>query len=372
MGFWEALSVAEEMSKLSKEEIFIDGIGGHERRVKDNQKHHYHLKSAHLALQYTPPGTGFTPYTQIGYNERAPTSNEMYIIGPWGPWARFTTNPYLKPEKNLSFQIGANYQAKNWLARNDQFNIGFNYYRNRIRDYIIYGPALLPDAHYQMIFNSSGDLQHISTANVNNLNAFVRHGLELNLQYKQPLFYVRLNATFPIRRDNKICSYLSPSGRSYHQVYNADGTFDYIPQGHSGKLCYSSWNWQEAGAIEPIRGNLTVALTPDAGRWEVGGTVHYRGKQRATYWYDRDMITNRDWAQERSTARLPDKNQFLTASLWPQVIKLDLFASYRFNDRLKMGIYLANATDQMDATTTTFGYNFHPGRTLTANLEYRF
>jgi len=71
--------------------------------------------------------------------------------------------------------------------------------------------------------------------------------------------------------------------------------------------------------------------------------------------------------------RKKDRRQsWLTASLWPQVVKFDLFANYRFNDRLKVGIYLANATDQMDATTTTFGYNFHPGRTLTANLEYRF
>jgi len=331
------------------------------------------LKSAHFALQYTPPGTGFTPYAQIGYNERAPTSNEMYIIGPWGPWARFTTNPYLKPEKNLSLQIGVNYQTKDWLAKNDQFNIDLGYYRNRIRDYIIYGPALLPDASYGALFTSAGEFIPASVANVNNLNSFIRHGLELNLQYKQPLFYARLNATFPIRHDNKICSYLSPSGRSYLEVPNAaDVSTDYIPQGHSGKLCYSSWNWQEAGAIEPIRGSLTVALTPDAGRWEVGGTVHYRGKQRAVYWFDTDILVNRTQSPKRSTGALPENSSFLTGSLWPQTVKLDLFASYRFNDRLKMGIYLANATDQMDATTTTFGYNFHPGRTLTANLEYRF
>jgi len=125
----EARPIATEMAKWSKQEIFINGTGVYERWVEDNQKHHYHLKSAHFALQYTPPGTGFTPYAQIGYNERAPTSNEMYIIGPWGPWARFTANPYLKPEKNLSLQIGANYQKKDWLTKNDRLDIGLNYYR---------------------------------------------------------------------------------------------------------------------------------------------------------------------------------------------------------------------------------------------------
>jgi len=34
-----------EMSEWSKQEIFIDGSGARERRVEDNQKHHYHLVS---------------------------------------------------------------------------------------------------------------------------------------------------------------------------------------------------------------------------------------------------------------------------------------------------------------------------------------
>ena len=58
--------------------------------------------------------------------------------------------------------------------------------------------------------------------------------------------------------------------------------------------------------------------------------------------------------------------------IWPRVVKFDLFINYQFSDRLKAGIYLANVTNKMEATPTTWGYNFYPGRTLTANMEYRF
>ncbi|WP_191091550.1 hypothetical protein [Affinibrenneria salicis] len=53
------------------------------------------------------------------------------------------------------------------------------------------------------------------------------------------------------------------------------------------------------------------------------------------------------------------------------MIKLDLFANSRFNDPLKVGLYLANLTDPMAAITTTPGDNGYPGRTLTTSLEYR-
>jgi heme acquisition protein HasR len=204
---------------------------------------------------------------------------------------------------------------------------------------------------------------------------FIRQGVELNLGYHQPRFYVRGNLTLPIRYDNKICYWQSPSGRSYYRTKNSDGADVLIPfDGKGEKICASSWNWAEAGAIEPIRGSLTAALTPLGGKLELGGTLHYRGKQRAAYWYDKSKqdSTNLQDQQQYSKEGVPDKDKFIEIYLWPQVVKLDLFASYRLNDQLKVGVYLANATDKMEATTTSFGYNFYPGRTLTATLEYRF
>ncbi len=101
--------------------------------------------------------------------------------------------------------------------------------------------------------------------------------------------------------------------------------------------------------------------------------MHYRGRQRAAYWYDRDVQNDYHLGmQAGQTQPIPSQSQFIEAYLWPKVIKFDLFVNYQFNDQLRAGIYLANVTNKMEATPTTWGYNFYPGRTLTANLEYRF
>lgn len=211
-------------------------------------------------------------------------------------------------------------------------------------------------------------------ANVNNLETVIRHGFELNLAYRQPLFYVRGNLTVPLRHDNKMCSYRSPSGNSYYVTTDTDGNTVYSPTGHGGSQCYSGWNWMETSLIDPIRASMTAALTPYGGKLEVGGTLHFRGKQRAAYYYVESAQTGAGSYDPRnnSSGPLPNGDGWVEAYLWPKTIKVDLFANYRFNDQLKVGVYLANLTDEFDGVPTSFGYNFYPGRTITANLEYRF
>ena len=288
----------------------------------------------------------------------------MYMHGELNR-ADFYANPYLEPEENLSLQLGMNYKKEGWIATSDRLDVGVNFYRNRIRNYITWGPMVAEGYPWPGIGNDQ--------ASVNNLNPFVRQGVELNLAYRQPLFYVRTNLTLPIRHDNKLCSWQVPSGRAYQTGTTSDGGNSYTDIGKGKRLCYSSWNWMEAGTIEPIRGSLTAALTPMQGRLELGGTMHYRGRQRAAYWYDRDVQNDYHLGtQAGQTQPIPSQSQFIETYLWPKVIKFDLFVNYQFNDQLRAGIYLANVTNKMEATPTTWGYNFYPGRTLTANLEYRF
>lgn len=354
-----AAATAESQARLRTDPNY-----GFDRVVGGQQNHKWDLKSASFGLSYTLRDTGLTFYGQAGYSERAPTSNEMYMYGQIYRTS-FSANPDLKPEENLSFQLGMNYQKDNWLTENDRLAVGVNLYRNRIRNQIIWGPLLTEGTAWPGIGNRSGS--------VNNINDFIRQGVELNLAYRQPLFYVRSNLTLPIRYNNKSCSWQVPSGRAYLKGTTSDRGISYTDIGKGERLCYSSWSWMESGIVEPIRGSLTAALTPYQGRLEMGGTVHFRGKQRAAYWYDKDV--QNDYHLERQkeqTQPIPGKSQFVDAYLWPRVIKLDLFVNYQFNDQLKAGIYLANVTNEMEATPTTWGYNFYPGRTLTANMEYRF
>ena len=360
----ELRELAAAATAESGAKIKTDPQYGNLRTVRGRRDHQWNLKSANVGVSYSPPGTGLTFYTQAGYSERAPTSNEMYMHGELNR-ADFYANPYLEPEKNLSLQLGMNYKKEGWLSTSDRLDVGVNFYRNRIRNYITWGPMVAEGYPWPGIGNDQ--------ASVNNLNPFVRQGVELNLAYRQPLFYVRTNLTLPIRHDNKLCSWQVPSGRAYQTGTTSDGGNSYTDIGKGKRLCYSSWNWMEAGTIEPIRGSLTAALTPMQGRLELGGTMHYRGRQRAAYWYDRDVQNNYHLGtQAGQTQPIPSQSQFIEAYLWPKVIKFDLFVNYQFNDQLRAGIYLANVTNKMEATPTTWGYNFYPGRTLTANLEYRF
>lgn len=354
-------------AELDKEFSVDPSLGAAAKRyLYDDRKHRYDLKSANLALQYTRPGTGLTTYGSVGYGERAPTSNEMYIYGVWHRQG-LGSNPDLEPEKNLSLQLGVKYQQAGWLSPKDTLDAGLGFYYNRIRNYIGYGPLMRP---HEVINSGRYQPSNGYVGNVNNLEPVIRSGFELNLAYRQPLFYVRGNLTLPLRHDNKMCSWQSPSGESYYTSTAANNQI-YTAMGKGERLCYSGWNWMETGLIEPVRGSLTAALTPMGGKLEVGGTVHYRGKQRASYYYVPEYQTGNN-AKNNSSEPLPNEADFLTAYLWPKVIKVDLFANYRFNDQFKVGIYAANLTDRMEATPTTYGYNFYPGRTVTANLEYRF
>lgn len=363
----QAYDLAFQDLSTQTNDLKIDPEEGTTRWVTDNQKQHYNLKSGNLAVQYTLADTGLTPYASLGYSERAPTSSEMYVSGVWMRQA-FLVNPDLKPEKNLSLQLGVNYHRPALFIAADEFTAGVGFYRNRIKNYIGYGPLWMRDD----VIGESGGSTGQSVGNVNNLNAVIRQGFEFNLAYKQPLFYIRSNLTVPLRHDNKMCSANSPSGSYYHQSYNEAGDTIYTQGGdNGGSQCYSGWNWMETSLIEPVRGSITAAITPYHGKLELGTTLQYRGKQRASYWYVKDAQAG-PYAEQNSQLPLPDGDGWLTANLWPKTIKVDLFANYQATEDLKLGVYLANLTDQMDGTPTSMGYNFYPGRTLTANMEYRF
>jgi heme acquisition protein HasR len=370
----EANKLAPELAAQESAKVYYDPTRSSsiDRFVDGKQEHQWLLKSASLALQYTPPRSGLSAYVQTSYNERAPTSNEMYMYGAIYK-GYFNANPDLEPESNHSVQIGLNYQRKHWMAPGDGLDLGVNFYMNRIKNFIHYGSIVARDQWVDSTLQGQGAVTQGTS--VNNLEPIIRKGVELNLNYQQSRFYVRGNLTLPIKHNNDMCHWQSPSGQAYWKSTNlTDASISYIPWGNKGeKICSSSWNWAEANRIEPIQGSLTAALTPMGGKLELGGTLHYRGRQRAAFWYDAsrqaaDLKTQQQYSKEG----VPSGDKFIEAYLWPKVIKLDLFINYQLNEQFKAGIYLANITDQMDATTTTFAYNFYPGRTLTAHLEYRF
>ena len=211
-----ALSTAGNTNDTDK--LHFNGTQSLGRIVQDKQEHEWTLKSGNFALQYTPPGTGLSIYAQGGYSERAPTSNEMYMYGQMYK-GYFNANPDLEPEKNLSFQLGLNYRRENWLTYRDRFDLGINLYRNRIQNYIVYGGIVEANEEISIVLKGTGYVSHSTSGN--NIEPFIRQGLELNLGYRRPAFYVRGNLTVPFRHDNKLCQWQAPGG-AYYATGNPD------------------------------------------------------------------------------------------------------------------------------------------------------
>ncbi|WP_395396592.1 TonB-dependent receptor [Novosphingobium sp. BL-8A] len=368
-------SALADLDGYSDQFSIVPGAGSY-RYTSEDEHHDFNLKSAHLSVQYTLEGSGLSAHAQVNYSERAPTSNEMYMAGVYN-FLIFTANPDLKPEKNLSLQLGVDYARSGLFTSSDRLKASVLFYRNRITDYIDYGPIIAPDSTVSDPYGDAETGAHLlqpaagGMAAVNDRLPFIRQGFEFNLDYHQPLFNLRGNLTVPLRHDNKICSWYSPSGRAYGTSSDATGLDTiYTNLGHAGEVCYSGWNWMQTSLIQPITSTFTATLTPMGDKLELGGTAHYRGRQRAAYWYNSAMQT--DVNRYLSTQPIPDGDGWLVANLFPSVMKFDLFASYKVNDNLKLGVYASNITNRMDAQPTTFGYNFYPGRMLKANLEARF
>jgi heme acquisition protein HasR len=107
-------------------------------------------------------------YAQTGYSR--PTSNEMYMYRQVMK-AYFDANPDLAPEKNLSFQLGLNCKRENWRARNDQFDLGINLYRNRIRNYIVHGGIVTANEPIDISLKGKGQIERDTS--VNNIEPFI-------------------------------------------------------------------------------------------------------------------------------------------------------------------------------------------------------
>jgi heme acquisition protein HasR len=369
-------SVARQMAIADlvgySDQFKIDTSRGTTRYVYDDAHHRFDLKSANLLLQYTPEGSGFSGRAQVSYNARAPTSNEMYVAGVWN-FVTFTANPDLKPEKNTSLQLGADYARAGLWSPEDRLKVGLLLYRNDIRNYIGFGPIIGHDTVTYVSSEQSIRKGYAGgTASVNNLKPVIRQGIEANFEYRQPMFNLRGSMTVPIRRDNKMCSRLLPGGKAYTESLDANGNTVYAELTDAGSLCYSGWSWMETSLIQPVTGTFTATFTPFGDKAEFGAAAHYRGKQRSAYYYVKASQTNLVGATRDSLLELPDSDGWLTVNLFPEVVKFDLFASYKITKDVKLGVYVANVTDRMEATPTTFGYNFYPGRTLKANLELRF
>lgn len=335
-----------------------------------NPKHTWNLKAGNLSLQYTFPDTGLSFYGQAAYGERAPTSTEMYMYGNYYK-SHIIQSRFLKPESNLSLQLGLNYIKEGLFTDEDSFDLNAHLYQNKIDNYILMAyhqnADTLPSSGYDYAETANGVNPYRLgyEGYTNNTTDWVTRGLGLNFAYKQPTFYLRGNLTVPFEKKNQYCWDEFQGGNGYYSSYDATiyGTV-YSSAGTGRHVCGNPYKWFMYQTLDPIQASLTAAITPFDGKLELGTTLNYRAKQRSYFYVDAGATDT----SGNSPYGLGDWGEW---NRFPAVLKVDLFASYKFSDQLKARLYLANATDQMDIIPWGEYADIMPGRTLTASVEYR-
>jgi hemoglobin/transferrin/lactoferrin receptor protein len=78
-------------------------------------------------------------YATYSESMRAPTPTEMLVGGehPGGGSASYVANPFLKPEVQRGFEVGANFIGRNVLTSKDAFAMKVAYFRMNVEDYIV-------------------------------------------------------------------------------------------------------------------------------------------------------------------------------------------------------------------------------------------
>ncbi|QKF60022.1 TonB-dependent receptor domain-containing protein [Aliarcobacter lanthieri] len=341
------------------------------RKLNTNKKHSWTLKAANADLQYTIPNTSLTIYTQGSYGQRAPSVSELYMHGYYYK-GLMGQNSYLEPEKNLSLQAGLNYQKSDFFSNDDFISLNANLYRNKIDNYILM--AYSNANNHAIDYNNGrgsgsgyGDTltKFTDMSYTNNTEDWITKGLGIDFSYSQSSFYINGNMTVPFKKKNKVCYDEFPGGKGYYKSTDTDGTITYTSAGTGRHVCGNSYKWASFQTIEPFQASLTAAITPLNGDLELGTTLHYRGKQKS--------YLNITEANKDVTGKSPYKvGDMAEVKRFPDVLKFDLFANYKVTKALKVGVYVANITDQLDMMPFSEYATVLPGRTITASLEYRF
>ena len=78
-------------------------------------------------------------YATYSESMRAPTSMEMFVGGdhPGGGSASYVANPFLRPEIQRGFELGANVIRSNVFSRGDAFAMKVAYFKMNVEDYIV-------------------------------------------------------------------------------------------------------------------------------------------------------------------------------------------------------------------------------------------
>ncbi|WP_041527245.1 TonB-dependent receptor [Paracoccus aminophilus] len=266
-------------------------------------------------------------YANYDEGYRGPSLMEAAVRYDWLP------NPFVTPERSKNVEIGMNYRKAGLLREGDQLLFKTSYFRNHIKDYIVRQTISTDPRTGQPYPGGTGSFIPW------NIGKAKFEGVEAALDYDAGRWFLRAGATRYIRV-NYCGVYLSKNFAP--QVFNP-GCIDYtLPDDYA------------ANQIPPAySGNLTLGARLLDDKLTLGTTITRVGGRAAP-------------AGEGTNGFLLPLRQ------WNPYTTVDLFASYRMNERMVMNFSAENVTNRYYVDALGLAALPAPGRTLHLGLEAKF
>ena len=256
------------------------------------------------------------PFVKYSKSYRPPTIMESFLNGGHGGPSinGYAPNPYLRPERGDTYELGANILRNGIFSERDTFRFKVVGFYREITDYISFG----------YIYNSAAQRQYDSYVNLDGVTRM--KGLEIEGNYDARVVYIGGTLT---RIDTELAdSFTSPAGRSIP-----------INSGRGAAVIFEQ---------PKLRVTLDAGVRLFEEKLTLGGRVTDVSKTEPALG---SLRTGYEMAGYRV---------------------YDIYGSYAFDPNTKLRFAVTNLTDV--AYAPALGANFFaaPGRTATVSLNYKF
>lgn len=268
---------------------------------------------------------GIDVYTKLSSMYRSPSLFESSVSGQ-----TFSYDPDLplSSENSRIVEFGFIGQRDNLFVENDQLSFNLNYFRNQTNDFLTQ-EAVKKDI--PSVITPEFILPYTTSYTFKNLDRLVLKGVELDLAYKHPSFYVSLNGT--LYQPPKVCA------DSKHECNQVGGAWSLITTRLPPRKIF----------------NITVGKSFFENKLNVGARAKYHSEKS----------NPKDWLQGTGIAGRA------VTELSSETI-VDVFASYRINPNLEFSFNVDNLTNRYNYDQGTVISMPIPGRTMKAGVEFKF
>ena len=257
------------------------------------------------------------PFVKYSKSYRPPTIMELFLNGghDGNSINEYAPNPFLRPERGETYELGANISSNGILTERDTFRFKAVGFYREITDYISFG---------KIRYAQSNAPSYTSYVNLNGITRM--KGIEVEANYDARFIYIGGTIT---RIDTDFAdSFTSPAGRSMP-----------INSGQGAAIIFEQ---------PKLRVTLDAGVRLFDEKLTLGGRVTDVSKTE------------------------PALGSLRTGYVMDGYRVYDIYGSYAFDPNTKLRFAVTNLTDV--AYAPAVGANFYaaPGRTATVSLNYKF